>query len=83
MNTNIWRKLWDFLNQPLFDQNSAKVQLLERCWDMYYIQDAEPDLDLQLLERCWNMSCIRDIELNLQLLERCWNMPCCQLKCDP
>lgn len=56
MNTQIWRKLWAFLNQPLFEQNSAEVkhdlQMLEHCWNMPYIKEFEPDL--QLLERCWN-----------------------------
>jgi hypothetical protein len=57
MDTHIWRKLWAFLNQPLFEQDSAEVkpdlQLLERCWNMPCIQEIRPDL--QLLERCWNM----------------------------
>ncbi|MBD2682838.1 hypothetical protein H1Q63_08975 [Desmonostoc muscorum CCALA 125] len=57
MNTDIWRKLWAFLNQPLFDQSSANLQRLERCWDMPYNQDIQ--FDLQLLERCWNKSCIK------------------------
>ncbi|MBD2527763.1 hypothetical protein [Nostoc sp. FACHB-133] len=57
MNTDIWRKLWAFLNQPLFDQSSANLQRLERCWDMPYKQDIQ--FDLQLLERCWNKSCIK------------------------
>jgi hypothetical protein len=55
MSPSIWRKLWAFLNQPLFEQNSANVQWLERCWNTFYIQDAEPNL--RLLERCWNMPC--------------------------
>jgi hypothetical protein len=61
MNTRIWRKLWAFLNQVLFEQNSAEVkpdlQLLERCWNMLYIQEFKPDL--QLLERCWNKPCVQ------------------------
>ncbi|NJL40316.1 MAG: hypothetical protein HC899_28890 [Leptolyngbyaceae cyanobacterium SM1_4_3] len=82
MNTDIWRKLWTFLNQPLFEQNSAKVQRLKRCWNMLYIQDAEPDPDLQLLERCWNTPSKQDIQLDLQLLERCWNKSCIKPECD-
>jgi hypothetical protein len=81
MNTDIWRKLWAFLNQPLFEQNSAKVQRLERCWNALYIQDAEPEPDLQLLERCWHMSC-QEVQLDLQLLERCWRKSCIQSKDD-
>ncbi|NJO39768.1 MAG: hypothetical protein HC769_12395 [Cyanobacteria bacterium CRU_2_1] len=56
MNTNIWKKLWAFLYQPL-PEDLANIQLLERCWNTFYIQDAEPDL--QLLERCWNMTCVQ------------------------
>jgi hypothetical protein len=92
MNTRIWKKLWAFLNQPLFEQNSAKVnpdlELLERCWNMFYIQDAESDLqlDLELLERCWNMFYIQEVEsdlqLDLELLERCWNKSYVQPKYD-
>lgn len=82
MTTHVWKKLWAFLNQPLFEQHSVKVQWLERCWNTYHIQDAEPDLDLQLLERCWKMPCKQNFELNLQLLERCWNKSCIKPECD-
>jgi hypothetical protein len=59
MNTHIWKKLWAFLNQPLFEEDSAEVdlQLLERCWNKPYIQDVESDL--QLLERCWRKPCVQ------------------------
>jgi hypothetical protein len=52
MNTHIWRKLWAFLNQPLFEQNSAQVkpdlQLLERCWNMPCVQSK---IDVPLADR--------------------------------
>ncbi|MBF2028586.1 MAG: hypothetical protein IGS48_17785 [Oscillatoriales cyanobacterium C42_A2020_001] len=83
MKTHMWRKLWAFLNQPLFEQNSAAIksdqQLLERCWNTPYIQAVE--LDLQRLEHCWNIPYIQAIE-PLQLLERCWNIPCVQPEYD-
>lgn len=83
MNTHIWRKLWAFLNQPLFEQNSTEVQPdlqpLERDSTVPYIQAVE--LDLQLLERCWDKPYIQAVE-PLQLLERCWNMPHIQVKDD-
>ena len=81
MNTNIWKKLWAFLYQPL-PEDLANVQLLERCWDTFHIQDAELDLDPQLLERCWNMPCNQDVQLDLQLLERCWNNSCIKSEYD-
>ncbi|HEY9625650.1 MAG TPA: hypothetical protein V6C78_35345 [Crinalium sp.] len=82
MNTDIWRKLWAFLNQPLFDQSSANLQRLERCWNMLYVQDAELDLDVQRLERCWDMPFKQDIQLDLQQLEHCWNKSCIKSECD-
>jgi hypothetical protein len=81
MDTHIWKKLRAFLYQPL-PEDLATIQLLERCWNTFYIQDAEPDLDLQLLERCWNMPCNQEIQLDLQLLERCWGKSCVQPQYD-
>jgi hypothetical protein len=51
--------IWKYLNQPLFDSNVRLIlnfkefkeyflqtQLLERCWNLEYIQ---------FLEHCWNL----------------------------
>lgn len=74
MNTHMWRKLWAFLNQPLFEQNSAVIeidrQLLEHCWNKPYVQSEyfhHPEvisvtncmLQIIYLERCWQQPCIR------------------------
>jgi hypothetical protein len=74
MNTQMWKNLWAFLNQPIFVQPLAKIKpdpnLLERCWQKSCIQseyDRHPEVpsvansmvQIIYLERCLQKPCIR------------------------
>lgn len=70
--SSFWFALWDYLNQPVFDNrvkfifNPVKFtvgyrsQLLERCWT----KDYDTEKQRQQLETCWENTATRDENLN-------------------